>query len=625
MSEYCMIYGKPLLVMALSLLSVLSVRATDIPNSEILYRIRHVRVVEGLLTVTDSVIMVINNKYGNEEISVVYDKINKLKNFKAWVEDASGNKLGVLSKNKFVDRNLYQEYSLYADQRERACMTDYPLYPHRFLYTYTVVSNSFFDLTHWNPRSYKSRPLHRAELWIHQPVNYPVRTLCKGLSALSVDTVGQQVITRYVLKPITIADDASKNPAIVDRPSFVWVVPEQFYYGLSGSNKTWQAFGNWVEQLNNGLTTLPESERIQVECLLTGLKDTVEKVRVLYHYIQDHTRYVNVQLGIGGMKSYPAAYVSVNKFGDCKALSTYMKALLECAGIKSHFVLVFRDEYPEPFFSEFATSQFNHVFLAVPVGKDTLWLENTSTTGAMRYVDVSTQDRTVLLVDGHNSRLIRTPALNRNAVEGRRLLDVRCTSEGDATIRINHLGRGSEYEEMNALSKVVSAKSQFIYLDRYIPFKHYDMQHFGFKQVGRDDRSAVLEIVFRLPGFLQNAQERAYLPQIPVYKGSRYFYKPDNHTLCFPIPVSEEDTVNYRLPDGFSLETIPEPVSLTCPYGTYNASFTRNDGSLLGVKSFYVREGLYDPDAYKILYEFIQKVTESEKKSLILYTNPSDK
>jgi hypothetical protein len=230
-----------------------------------------------------------------------------------------------------------------------------------------------------------------------------------------------------------------------------------------------------------------------------------------------------------------------------------------------------------------------------------------------------------LLVDGPHSRLIRTPVLKRNDVEGRRLLDVGCNTEGDATISINHLGRGCEYDEMNLLSKEISAKSQFLFLDRYIPFKHYDMQHFGFKQVGREERSAILEMVFRLPGFLQVAQDRAYLPQIPVYKGSHYFYKPDNQTLYFPIPISHVDTVTYRLPVGYSLDILPEPVTLTCPFGTYSATFVQTEGHLLGVKSFYVREGMYPPEAYKSLYEFLQKVSDCEKKYLMLHLNSSNK
>jgi len=604
--------------MALTLMSMLSVQAAETPNSEVVYFKEHVLIENGQMLTIDSVAYLINNKYGEKLVPVAYDKINKLKIFKAWVEDAKGQFVGLLPKKAFEDRNRYQESSLYNDERERVCSTNYPFYPHRFVYTSTVVAKSFVNLTHLEPQSTLSKPFHLLELWIHRPTNYPVQTLVKGLMLVSEDTVNQQLITRYTLKPTTVSDDASNNPAIVEKPSIIWVVPEQFDYGLKGSSMSWSEFGNWVDQLNAGLLELPEIEKSNVRNMVSGMKDTVDMVRVLYHYMQNHTRYVDVTLGIGGFKSYPAAYVSVNKFGDCKALSNYMKALLECVGISSHFVLVYRDENPGIFYPEFPTSQFNHVMLVVPVGRDSIWLENTSTTGAMGYVDVSTQNRPVLLLDGKNSRLIRTPSLSINAVVGRRRIRVKCSPEGDATILVNHQGRGWEYEDMNALAKDVSAKYQFNYLDRFIQFKHYEMLHFGFLPVNRDSMYASLEIAFRMPGFLQTTQDRVLLPQIPVYKGSLSFTKPDNQTLCFTIPVYETDTVTYQLSENHLLDNLPEPVSMKCPFGEYTSVFTMTGNQLIGVKTFFVRDGTYEPDAYRILYDFIQKVTESEKKSIML-------
>lgn len=618
-----MISWKHVLQTALALLSVAAATAAVRPNSEVLRQTRHVRVLDGRLTVTDTVVMLIDNKYGNETVSVEYDKLNLLKTFKAWVEDGNGNLLAVLPKKAFLNQNIYQESSLYADRMERICHTDYPVYPHRFVYTSTVVTKSFFYLAYWSPISFVSRPMHVAELWIHRPLNYPVRTLHKGIDTFSTDTAGSEISTHYVLKPSSQAMDAMNNPAVVDQSPVVLVSPEQFVYGQPGSTTSWSAYGNWVDLLNKDLTALPESERIHVTNLVSEEKNSLEQVRLLYHYLQDHTRYVSIDLGIGGMKSYPADYVSVNKFGDCKALSVYMKALLECVGIRSHLALVNREEFPKPFYEDYCNNQFNHVVLAVPLGKDTIWLENTSTTGAMGYVDVSTQNRPALLIDGLNSRLVHMPALSRAAVSGRRLTDVRIDSEGTATVSIEHLGRGKEYEYMNAVSKLVTAKSQFNFLDQFTSLKHYDMQRFEFKRANRDDAKTLLELVFRVPEFLQRTNDRAYLTQMPVFQGSFSYYKPDGRTLNYPIPVSQTDTVRYHLPPGWCLDNVLEPVTIECPFASYRAECTRTDDGFVQVKSFYVREGTYAPEDYKRLYEFIRNVSESDKKFIQLHTNSS--
>jgi len=612
-----MTHGKPLLLIALAFMSLLYVYAKETPNSEVLFQKKHVIVQNGEMTTIDSVALKINNKYGEEQISVVYDKINKLKSFKAWIMDNNGNLIHQVSKKEVEDRSLYQETALYADERERICTTNHPVYPYRFCYTSTIVTKSILHLAYWEPQGFVSKPLHEAELWIHRPVDYQVRTLSKGVTAVWTDTVDQQVITRFSVKPISRSDEASNNPAIVESPLFVWVVPEHFVYGVPGSMKSWADFGNWMDELNRGLTLLPEAEMVNIRKLVAGLTDTVSIIRIVYHYLQDHTRYVDISLGIGGLKSYPASYVSINKFGDCKALSTYMKALLECVGIKSNYVLVNRDEYPEPFYSDSAFDQFNHVLIAVPVNKKIVWLENTSSTGAMGYVDVTTQDRFALLIDGRNSRLVRTPALTTSAIAGSRRVTVHCTLEGDATISVIHQGRGWEYEYLNALGKDVSAKSQYNYLDRFILFKHYEMLHFDFLPVDRDSMYSRLDILFRMPKFVQSIQERRFLPQIPVYKGSMSFFKPDNHTLRYPFPVSQTDTISYHLPNNFMLENLPEPVTISCPYGKFSSVYIRSASALINYKMFYIQDGTYDPESYRVLFDFIQKVTEAEKLSIV--------
>ena len=79
----------------------------------------------------------------------------------------------------------------------------------------------------------------------------------------------------------------------------------------------------------------------------------------------------------GGWQTFDAKYVEKNKFGDCKALSNFMKSMLKVVGIEGQLVVVSAgdDDFfdPDP---TFCLPRFNHMILHIP--SENMWLECTS-------------------------------------------------------------------------------------------------------------------------------------------------------------------------------------------------------------------------------------------------------
>jgi transglutaminase-like putative cysteine protease len=76
-----------------------------------------------------------------------------------------------------------------------------------------------------------------------------------------------------------------------------------------------------------GTTILPEETKAKMRALIGDEKNPIMKAKLIYDYVQQKSRYVSIQVGIGGWKPMDASDVDRLGYGDCKGLTNYTKAL----------------------------------------------------------------------------------------------------------------------------------------------------------------------------------------------------------------------------------------------------------------------------------------------------------
>ena len=164
----------------------------------------------------------------------------------------------------------------------------------------------------------------------------------------------------------------------------------------------------------------------------------MEKIAAIYQYLASTTRYVSIQLGIGGLQPIAAADVNRTGFGDCKGLSNYMRAMLTELGIPSVYTVISTTN--RRLLADFASAnQNNHVILQVPLPNDTLWLECTNPTLPLGYVHHSIAGHDALLVGPNGGILCQLPtyADSLNTQVNNTL--VTCQPDGSAKVELNKL------------------------------------------------------------------------------------------------------------------------------------------------------------------------------------------
>ena len=64
------------------------------------------------------------------------------------------------------------------------------------------------------------------------------------------------------------------------------------------------------------------------------------RVRAVYNFVVENTRYVGLEFGIHGYKPYKVTQVLARRFGDCKDKASLLLALLREVGVDADLVLV---------------------------------------------------------------------------------------------------------------------------------------------------------------------------------------------------------------------------------------------------------------------------------------------
>src|SRR5690606_11112829 len=64
------------------------------------------------------------------------------------------------------------------------------------------------------------------------------------------------------------------------------------------------------------------------------------------------------------------------------------------------------------------------------------------------------------------------------------------------------------------------------------------------------------------------------------------------------LPFIDIDTVRYRLPEDIYPEFIPENVTISSPFGEYNARFYLDQGRLVYVRNLRMNKGTFPASSY---------------------------
>ena len=564
----------------------------------------------------------INSKEGEHaaEFTLYYSPGRKLSKLAAWVQDTTGKVIRKLERKQITDRSAFLYGTFYSDYMVRSFEIKHNQYPYQVHVEYCIEEPEFFDISNWSPVEDAAVPVLHATLTLETPLNYPVKIFRRRIDPPVVDSTGKTIRYTWNSSYTHLIKPETCSQSLKDLLPLVSVVPVEFEYGIRGSFATWATFGDYMEGLMQDGEKLPVSETNTVKALIAGAGDTLAMIRKLYLYLQDNTRYLNVTIDIGGLKPYPASYAAQNKYGDCKALSLYMKSLLAAAGIRSFFTLVWGAEIPRTIIADFPSQQFNHAILCVPVKSDTLWLDCTAKELPAGYTSFFIQGRPALVVSRGKSKLVNIPCMNPEDVEVCRVFNYASPVNEAMQVNLHANYKGAEFEEIAYLGSFAAREEKLEFVRKFIPGNNYELVDFSFTRKSSDKPEIVINARLTTKDELKTLNDRMIFT--PPAVDIPAFGKITSRELpvYFPFPVWCHDTIRMAIPEGMSVKLYPA-VELSCEMGTYRVASHGEQNMLVYNRDILIRRGMIPLENYPALYTWIGSIRAFERQNKLIFTS----
>jgi hypothetical protein len=551
-----------------------------------------------------------------------YDDLAKIKSIKGVIYDKNGKVIKKIKKKEINDVSAVSTGSLIDDSRMKYVQILQNNYPFTVEFEFKKEFSGILSLPRWIPASGYKVAVEQSTYIAKIPNKLGMRYKVKNFSSEPIITPeDDSKIYTWSIENFHAIGSEPFGPNYRNFLPMVYLSPNKFEYdGYSGNMETWKSFGKWLKGLESGRDKLKKETIKKINKLVEGVESDEEKVKIIYEYLQSKTRYISIQLGIGGWQPFKAEDVDKNGYGDCKALSNYAHAMLKVVGIKSYNASIGAGKGHPSFDADFPSMGFaNHQILCVPLENDTIWLECTSQDSPFGFIGSFTDDRNALLYTEEGGKIVKTTRYPQEVNTQKRIANVKINTKGDARANIVTKYRGLQYENIqHQFTRNEKEQKEELFENLDIP--NMEIENFKYSQVKDRIPEATEEINLSIKNYASVSGRRIFIPFNILNKIKKTPPKVTNRKTEVVINTAyiHTDVVVYKVPSYFEVEHLPESVSFDSDFGSFAATVTKEGNKITYVRTLKFNKNIYPAERYVDLLKFYKKIVKADKMKMVI-------
>ena len=566
------------------------------------------------------------NKIGNRNVdaAVGYDDNSEIKKMEATIYDAFGNEIKKIKKNDFVDVSAVDGATLYSDSRVKYLEYTPISYPYTVHFYFEKKTSSTGFLPNWNPIEGYYVSVENNSYQVNL-IKGEARVKEKFFDGYEIQKAKDDTKIFYAIKNVKSIEYENLSPSLSQFKPTALVALNNFKTdGVSGQYKDWKEFGSWMSNsLLKGRDVIDETTKTKVLTLVSGVEDPIEKAKIVYQFMQNKTRYISVQVGIGGIQPIAANEVDRLGYGDCKGLTNYTKSLLDIVGVPSYYSHIEADSYDKVSFEkDFASlEQGNHVILNIPNKGQDIWLECTSQIAPFGFLGDFTQDRDALVMMPEGGILKHTTSYKNEQNSQNSIANITFNEKGDVKATLKIISKGLQYDDKYYLENY--SKDELVSSYKSKTWSYNNNLEIDAVALTNDKNDVVFneDLEISVKNFA-TISENEYLFRVNVFNLESFIPK-RYRTRVLPLEIrrgyADKDEYTITIPETHQFTLLPENKELTTKFGTYTISYQKvNETQFKYIKSIVIKEGFYPKEDYDDYRSFRRNIVKLENTRIAI-------
>ncbi len=423
-------------------------------------------------------------------------------------------------------------------------------------------------------------------------------------------------------KTITYVWEGRDYPAVEPEPYMPSLVDICPWMELS-SVASWDDVAQWYWQLvEPQMKSSPEINQA-VSDLTKGKKNPADKAKAIFYWVEDRIRYVALEFGAGAYEPHSAKAVFNNRYGDCKDQATLLITMLRAADVKAYPVLVSAKlkgatskRLPSP-------GIFDHAIVVAEIDGKKVWMDSTVEVCPFGQLPESDKGREVFIIRDGKGEFVRTPDYTVDDNNTYQSADIKLGTDGGISASVVWTSAGAS--DLTARSSYKYAKPSQIKegFEGTIAAISPDARlvNYSIGDPSRRDEPLKLSYEFQAGGWADRTRKflifrpslyQSALSETPFSKSQR------KHDVVFNAKSSDISETQITFPQGFTVEEVPENVSLKTDFATFDRTYALT-GGVLKITEKLIRQDARIPVArYAEVKKFYEDAIRAQKSQVVL-------